>query len=59
MLSRVPFALPLPQPPQAALASLTRRSSRFMVDADIVGCNWLELPAGKYVQRAEKKVRAP
>ncbi|EDM07474.1 polymerase (DNA directed), delta 1, catalytic subunit, isoform CRA_a [Rattus norvegicus] len=28
---------------------------RFMVDADIVGCNWLELPAGKYVRRAEKK----
>ncbi|KAH0505460.1 DNA polymerase delta catalytic subunit [Microtus ochrogaster] len=28
---------------------------RFMVDADIVGCNWLELPAGKYVTRAEKK----
>ncbi|XP_006986263.1 DNA polymerase delta catalytic subunit [Peromyscus maniculatus bairdii] len=28
---------------------------RFMVDADIVGCNWLELPAGKYVQRTEKK----
>ncbi|XP_052020143.1 DNA polymerase delta catalytic subunit isoform X2 [Apodemus sylvaticus] len=27
---------------------------RFMVDADIVGCNWLELPAGKYVRRAEK-----
>ncbi|XP_037056261.1 DNA polymerase delta catalytic subunit isoform X3 [Peromyscus leucopus] len=28
---------------------------RFMVDADIVGCNWLELPAGKYVRRTEKK----
>ncbi|XP_035302481.1 DNA polymerase delta catalytic subunit isoform X3 [Cricetulus griseus] len=28
---------------------------RFMVDADIVGCNWLELPAGKYVWRTEKK----
>ncbi|XP_049977235.1 DNA polymerase delta catalytic subunit [Alexandromys fortis] len=27
---------------------------RFMVDADIVGCNWLELPAGKYVTRAKK-----
>lgn len=26
------------------------------MDADIVGCNWLELPAGKYVTRA-KKVR--
>uniref|UniRef100_A0A8C5Z5P6 DNA polymerase n=1 Tax=Marmota marmota marmota TaxID=9994 RepID=A0A8C5Z5P6_MARMA len=29
---------------------------RFMVDADIVGCNWLELPAGKYVLRPEEKV---
>lgn len=28
-----------------------------MVDTDIVGCNWLELPAGKYVLRAEKKVK--
>ncbi|KAK2507403.1 hypothetical protein MC885_019725 [Smutsia gigantea] len=28
---------------------------RFMVDADIVGCNWLELPAGKYVLRLEGK----
>lgn len=28
-----------------------------MVDADIVGCNWLELPAGKYVLRLEGKVR--
>ncbi|XP_069900353.1 DNA polymerase delta catalytic subunit isoform X2 [Globicephala melas] len=28
---------------------------RFMVDADIVGCNWLELPAGKYVLRPEGK----
>lgn len=27
-----------------------------MVDADIVGCNWLELPAGKYVLRPEGKV---
>lgn len=26
-----------------------------MVDADIVGCNWLELPAGKYVLRLEGK----
>lgn len=31
--------------------------SRFMVDTDIVGCNWLELPAGKYVLRSEGKVR--
>ncbi|XP_059007002.1 DNA polymerase delta catalytic subunit [Mustela lutreola] len=28
---------------------------RFMVDTDIVGCNWLELPAGKYVLRSEAK----
>uniref|UniRef100_A0A8C7BE62 DNA polymerase delta catalytic subunit n=1 Tax=Neovison vison TaxID=452646 RepID=A0A8C7BE62_NEOVI len=28
---------------------------RFMVDTDIVGCNWLELPAGKYVLRSEGK----
>lgn len=30
-----------------------------MVDADIVGCNWLELPAGKYALRLEGKVRDP
>ena len=23
-------------------------SCRFMVDCDVVGCNWVELPAGKY-----------
>ncbi|XP_042775245.1 DNA polymerase delta catalytic subunit isoform X1 [Panthera uncia] len=28
---------------------------RFMVDTDIVGCNWLELPAGKYLLRLEGK----
>uniref|UniRef100_A0A4X1VUK5 DNA polymerase n=2 Tax=Sus scrofa TaxID=9823 RepID=A0A4X1VUK5_PIG len=28
---------------------------RFMVDADVVGCNWLELPAGKYLLRPEGK----
>ncbi|KAG8521459.1 DNA polymerase delta catalytic subunit [Galemys pyrenaicus] len=28
---------------------------RFMVDADIVGCNWLELPAGKYFLRPTEK----
>uniref|UniRef100_A0A4X2K7Y0 DNA polymerase delta catalytic subunit n=1 Tax=Vombatus ursinus TaxID=29139 RepID=A0A4X2K7Y0_VOMUR len=28
---------------------------RFMVDADIVGCNWLELPAEKYQLRTEGK----
>lgn len=27
------------------------------MDADIVGCNWLELPAGTYVLRLEGKVR--
>lgn len=51
---------PTPTPaPSGGPCQLTRLSSRFMVDADIVGCNWLELPAGKYVQRREKKVRAP
>ncbi|XP_077313237.1 DNA polymerase delta catalytic subunit [Lithobates pipiens] len=29
---------------------------RFMVDNDIVGCNWLELPAGKYRIRKESQV---
>jgi DNA polymerase delta subunit 1 len=24
---------------------------RFMIDLDVVGCNWLELPAGKYRMR--------
>ncbi|XP_012588973.1 PREDICTED: DNA polymerase delta catalytic subunit [Condylura cristata] len=28
---------------------------RFMVDTDIVGCNWLELPAGKYFLRPTGK----
>uniref|UniRef100_A0A2K5D0L9 DNA polymerase delta catalytic subunit n=1 Tax=Aotus nancymaae TaxID=37293 RepID=A0A2K5D0L9_AOTNA len=28
---------------------------RFMVDTDIVGCNWLELPAGKYALRLKEK----
>ncbi|XP_011801895.1 PREDICTED: DNA polymerase delta catalytic subunit [Colobus angolensis palliatus] len=28
---------------------------RFMVDTNIVGCNWLELPAGKYTLRLKKK----
>ncbi|XP_029781128.1 DNA polymerase delta catalytic subunit isoform X1 [Suricata suricatta] len=30
---------------------------RFMVDTDIVGCNWLELPAGKYHLRPKGKVQ--
>lgn len=25
--------------------------TRFMVDRDVVGCNWIELPAGKYTVR--------
>lgn len=29
---------------------------RFMVDNDIVGCNWIELPAGKYRIRKESQV---
>jgi len=28
--------------------------TRFMVDRDIVGCNWIELPAGKYTVKNEK-----
>ncbi|MBN3311988.1 DPOD1 polymerase, partial [Atractosteus spatula] len=28
---------------------------RFMVDADVVGCNWIELPAGKYRLRDEQQ----
>lgn len=29
---------------------------RFMVDANVVGCNWLELPAGKYqVRKANRQ----
>ncbi|GCB59989.1 hypothetical protein scyTo_0014091 [Scyliorhinus torazame] len=27
---------------------------RFMVDSDVVGCNWIELPAGKYLLREEQ-----
>ncbi|XP_061445561.1 DNA polymerase delta catalytic subunit isoform X1 [Rhineura floridana] len=27
---------------------------RFMVDQDVVGCNWIELPAGKYRLRQEQ-----
>ncbi|KAF7239738.1 DNA polymerase delta catalytic subunit [Varanus komodoensis] len=29
---------------------------RFMVDRDVVGCNWIELPAGKYHLRQEQPV---
>lgn len=28
----------------------------FMVDMDIVGCNWLEFLVGKYILRLKKKV---
>ncbi|XP_028669368.1 DNA polymerase delta catalytic subunit [Erpetoichthys calabaricus] len=27
---------------------------RFMVDCDVVGCNWIELPAGKYFLREDQ-----
>jgi DNA polymerase delta subunit 1 len=27
---------------------------RFMIDCNIVGCNWIELPAGTYRQRSVK-----
>lgn len=53
-----PLASPPSTPlPPVGLGPLTSSPSRFMVDADIVGCNWLELPAGKYVLRPEGKVR--
>ncbi|KAE8594078.1 hypothetical protein XENTR_v10019439 [Xenopus tropicalis] len=32
---------------------------RFMVDNDIVGCNWIELPAGKYRLRKESQDEGP
>ena len=28
-----------------------------MADADIVGCNWIELPPGKYTVRKNKSAR--
>lgn len=28
---------------------------RFMVDTKVVGCNWIELPAGKYMLRTDKQ----
>ena len=28
--------------------------TRYMVDRDVVGCNWIELPAGKYSLRTTK-----
>lgn len=30
---------------------LILQSYRFMVDCDVVGCNWIELPAGKWYKR--------
>ncbi|CAG7821425.1 unnamed protein product [Allacma fusca] len=33
--------------------------TRFMVDQDVVGCNWIELPAGKYTVRQPGKGRGP
>lgn len=29
---------------------------RFMVDSDVVGCCWIELPKGKYRAREEKSM---
>lgn len=29
---------------------------RFMVDSDVVGCCWIELPKGKYRMREEKSM---
>jgi len=31
---------------------------RYMVDSNIVGCNWIELPAGKWLQRPHSDVNA-
>eukprot|EP00794_Sanderia_malayensis_P008104 gene8104-8972_t len=31
---------------------------RFMVDANIVGCNWIELPAGSYTKRSNDSSKA-
>lgn len=28
-----------------------------MADTDIVGCNWIELPAGKYKTRKDRQAR--
>lgn len=30
------------------------RDGRFMVDSDVVGCCWIELPKGKYRLREER-----
>lgn len=34
-------------------------SFRFMVDCDVVGCNWIELPAGKYQVRHKASSAGP
>lgn len=57
-LAPLPCALPHPHPITSAhdyISSPPHPS--FMVDTDIVGCNWLELPAGKYVLRQKEKVQ--
>lgn len=37
---------------QCSLVSTVNCVCRFMVDCHIVGCNWIELPAGKYSVRS-------
>ncbi|XP_022082871.1 DNA polymerase delta catalytic subunit-like [Acanthaster planci] len=32
---------------------------RFMIDTDVLGCNWLEIPANQYHLRAEGTIPAP
>lgn len=39
-------------PPPSLFVSLF--VARFMVDSDVVGCCWIELPKGKYKMREEK-----
>jgi DNA polymerase delta subunit 1 len=31
---------------------------RFMADAQVVGCNWIELPAGAWTPRAKKDFKS-
>lgn len=31
---------------------------RFMIDTDVVGCNWIELPAKKYRVRDSKRAKS-
>uniref|UniRef100_UPI00358E14AD DNA polymerase delta catalytic subunit isoform X1 n=1 Tax=Myxine glutinosa TaxID=7769 RepID=UPI00358E14AD len=44
---------PLPLHSYQAYESNVEFEIRFMVDRDVVGCNWIELPAGKYQLRQE------